>query len=362
MESLIQYNDLSHAGWLTADLGMTYGHNTDFLGTVIRYNWVHDNLAHGHTAGIYFDHCSHNAIVHHNVVWNVPGMPLQVNNPSYFMLCYNNTLFNSGAISTFDHSHRNDMFGCRFQNNLSAQPFRLPEHVVTQPNLINPNPGLVDSEHRNFQLMPDSPARHAGVSLPGITAGSSDDGPPHLGAYPPDWQAGHNFKNPPKVRWDSDVSDIAYSNAIRNAAFELGTLEYWTGAGSGSAEIAPGNGWGNSFGRGSAEKTGTSKHELKLTGSVRVEQTIGNLHPDTQYQLSGWLKVSDPDSAVTLGVYGHGGSEALVRCSDASWERKTVDFTTGPDVTQVTIFVRSDSETVTAFVDNLGLPRNVPAR
>jgi hypothetical protein len=218
MESLIQYNDLSHAGWLTADLGMTYGHNTDFMGTVIRYNWVHDNLAHGHTAGIYFDHCSHNAIVHNNVVWNVPSMPLQVNNPSYFMLCYNNTLWNSGRISTFDHSHRNDLFGSRFQNNISAQEFRLPEHVVTQPNLIGPTPGLIDPANRQFGLAADSPARGAGVPLEGITP-TTAAGLPDLGAHPPQWRAGHDFENPPDVCLE--VPLVAYSNAIHNAAFEF---------------------------------------------------------------------------------------------------------------------------------------------
>jgi hypothetical protein len=357
MESLIQYNDLSHAGWLTADLGMTYGHNTDFLGTVIRYNWVHDNLARGHTAGIYFDHCSHNAIVHHNVVWNVPGMPLQVNNPSYFMLCYHNTLWNSGGISTFDHSQRNDLFGCRFQNNIAAKPFRLPAHVVSEPNRIDPQPGLVDPEQRRFALRPDSPARGAGVSLPGITAQTAD-GPPDLGAHPPLWQAGHDFQNPPQV--PEDIPKAAYSNAIRNAAFELGTAEYWTARGAGSAAIVPGNGWGNGFGRGPVEKTGTSKHELKLVGEVRIEQPIENLHPNTRYQLSGWLKTADSQSPVLLGVSGQGGLEATVACTDTGWERKTLDFTTGPETTRITVFVARSSPAGEAWADNLGLPRHPP--
>jgi hypothetical protein len=359
MESLIQYNDLSNAGWLTADLGMTYGHNTDFMGTVIRYNWVHDNLAHGHTAGIYFDHCSHNAIVYHNVVWNVPSMPLQVNNPAYFMLCYNNTLWRSGAISTFDHSHRNDMFGCRFQNNISAKEFRLPPHVVTQPNLIDANPGLSDPENRRFGLAPDSPARAAGAALPGVASGTADQ-PPDMGAWPHDRKPGHDFANPPEVRWD--VPEVAYSNAIRNAAFELGTIEYWTSSGPGTAGIGPGNGWGNGFGRGDVQKTGTSKHELKLTGQVRVEQPIENLHPNTPYQLSGWLKANDDKSPVILGVSGHGGPDATASCTDRGWERKTVDFTTGPGVTKVTVYVMRASEAGEAFADNLGLPRNPPAR
>jgi len=359
MESLIQHNDLSHSGWLTADLGMTYGHNTDFMNTVIRYNWVHDNLAHGHTAGIYFDHCSHNAIVHHNIVWNVPGMPLQVNNPSYFMLCYNNTLWNSGRISTFDHSHRNDLFGSRFQNNIAAQEFRLPAHVATEPNLIGPEPGLADPRNGRFELAPDSPARGAGFPLPGIAEGTAGS-PPDLGALPPAWQAGHNFENPPDVCLEVPLA--AYSNAVRNAAFELGTLEYWTTSGPGTAGIAPGNGWGNGFGRGEVQKTGTSKYELKLNGRVRVQQTIAHLHPGTAYQLSGWLKVSGDNASAVLGVRGHGGQEVTVSSEDQGWERKTLDFTTGADVTSVTVFVEQTSEAGQAFADNLGLPRNPPSR
>ncbi|MHC5057983.1 MAG: right-handed parallel beta-helix repeat-containing protein [Planctomycetota bacterium] len=60
--SLIEHNDLSDAGWLTSDLGMTYGHNTDFDGTVIRRNLVHDNHAPSCSMGIYFEHLSHNVI------------------------------------------------------------------------------------------------------------------------------------------------------------------------------------------------------------------------------------------------------------------------------------------------------------
>jgi hypothetical protein len=100
----------------------------------------------------------------------------------------------------------------------------------------------------------------------------------------------------------------------------------------------------------------TSKHELKLTGNVRVEQVIENLHPNTLYKLSGWLKVTDEKSPVVLGV--RGGSDATVSSTDKGWERKTVDFTTGPDVTRITVFVTHTSDAGEAFADNLGLPRN----
>jgi hypothetical protein len=293
-------------------------------------------------------------MVHHNVVWNVPGMPLQVNNPSYFMLCYNNTLWRSGRISSFDHSHRDDLFGTRFQNNISAREFRLPPHVVTEPNLIDPDPGLMDPDNRRFQLTPNSPARGAGVPLAGIAEGAAG-GPPDLGAYPPQWKPGHDFQRRPDVTWD--VPEVAYSNAIRNAAFELGTTEFWTTRGAGTAQISQGNGWGNGFGRGEVEKTGTSQYELKLTGPVRAEQVIEHLFPNTTYQLSGWLKVTGATSPVALGVSGHGGPDVTVRCADKGWQRKTVDFTTGAHVTKITVFLARGADRGVAFADNLGLPR-----
>jgi len=361
MESLIQNNDLSDAGWLTADLGMTYGHNTDFMGTVIRHNWVHDNRARGHTAGIYFDHCSHNAIVHSNVVWNVPGMPLQVNNPSYFMLGYNNTFWKTGNVGTFDHSHRDDLFGMRFHNNISPGAIKLPDHVAKDFNLVDPKtPVLQNPERRRFGPRPGSPASGRGVPLAGVTAGRPVD----IGAYPagrPEWKVGHDFRNPPSPSFD--VPEIAYSNAIRNAAFELGTIESWTAGAEGAAGVGPGNGWGNGFGRGKVEKTGTSRFELKLTGRGRVEQAISGLHPRTAYQLSGWLRTGDGKETVVLGVKDHGGPDATASSGETEWTRKTVDFTTGAGRTSVTVFVAKTSDgAAPVFADNLGLPRVPPAK
>jgi len=362
MESLIQYNDLSNAGWITADLGMTYGHDTDFMNTVIRYNWVHDNRARGHTSGIYFDHCSHNAIVHHNVVWNVPGPPLQINNPAYFMLGYNNTFWNTGDLSTFDHSHRNDLYGTRLHNNVSPKAIRLPDHVAKDHNLVATASPLADPAQRRFGLQPGSAALGGGVPLVGVThslAGKAPD----MGAYEaglPEWRPGHDFRNPPDPKWDVPEC-IAYSNAVRNAAFELGSLEYWTPGGDGKAEPAKGNGWGNNYGKGPPEKTGTSKHELRLTGKARVEQVITGLHPNTAYQLSGWLKVSDEKETAALGVKDYGGPEAMASSAVKTWERKVVEFKTGPGKTSVTVFVAKTSDGPgQVFADNLGLPRVPP--
>jgi hypothetical protein len=362
MESLIQYNDLSNAGWITADLGMTYGHDTDFMGTVIRYNWVHDNKARGHSVGIYFDHLSHNCIVHNNVVWNVNGPPLQINNPSYFMLGFNNTFWRTRELVTFDHSHRNDLFGCRVQNNICNRAIKLPEHVVKENNLVAEEPPLVDAANRKFALKAGSPASAAGVPLKGVTDAVTT-GRPDLGAYQsgqPEWKAGHDFKNPPNPKWDLP-DNIAYSNAVKNAAFETGTVECWTKTGDGKAETSKGNGWGNEYGKSKPEKTGTSRFELRLSGKTGVEQTISGLHPNTAYQLSGWLKVGDEKDAAVLGVKGYGGADKTAASSSKEWTRVLVEFTTGANNTSAVVFIAKTSDGAgQAFADNVGLPR-VPA-
>lgn len=358
MQSLIEHNDLSNAGWLTSDLGLTYGHNTDFQHTIIRYNHAHDNRAKHCSMGIYFDHLSHNVIVHHNLIWNVGMDPVRINNPSYFNLVANNTAWNTGAVGTFDHSHRNDLFGTRFHNNIFNAPIRLPGHVAVTHNLTVKNPPLVAPAKGDFRLADDPRARGAGLPIPGLTTAD----PPDLGALQHGQtmrKVGHDFDNPPKTENEWEPPDIAYTNAVQNAAFELGSLEGWTKAGAGKAEIVPGNGWGNNFGRGPAEKTGTSKFELRLgPGRDAVEQAITGLHPNTTYTLSAWLKTSGPGVTAAAGVRHPNGEEETATASDTGWTRVLLPFTTRPGATSVTIFLRKAGEGEGhVWCDNVGLPR-----
>lgn len=361
-ESIIEHNDLACSGWLSSDLGLTYGHSADFGGTEIRYNLVHDNKAANATMGIYFDHLSNNVIVHHNVIWNVKNDPVRFNNPSFFDLAYNNTSFNTGRITTFDHSKREDLFGVRMINNIFNQPIKLPQHVTLSQNLVTSNPGFVAPDALNFQLAAGSPAVDAGARLAGVTDGFAGAAP-DLGAYEtgrPAWKAGHDFQNPPSPKWEKP--EIAWMNAVRNASFELGTLEAWAPGELGRASISKGNGWGNSIsGRGrqdGPEKTGTARFELKLESGARVEQVIEGLHPETTYTLSGWIKSSDGKAVGRIGVRDFGGPEAAASSGGAEWTRKLVQFKTGPRSTRATIFLEYDNRAAGAvFFDNIGLPR-----
>jgi hypothetical protein len=290
------------------------------MNTLFRFNLVHDNRADGCAMGIYFDHCSHNAIVHNNVVYNVKDDPLRFNNPSYFNLVVDNCTYNAGKMGTFDHSHRNDLFGMQVVNNRLCQAPDLPAHVRLQDNVIAEDP----------------------------------QAPPHGS---PAWPVGHNFDHPPAPVWEP--ADVDGMNLIRNACFELETLEGWTVRGEGTAELTKGNGWGNLIHSAqTTEPTGTSKQELQLSGAaVSVEQEIRGLRPSTPHILSGWLKVSPDGGTARLGIrHADGSEEWSAAVTAATWTRVILDFSTHSAEGGLTVVVAKTTEGV-AFCDNLGLPR-----
>jgi hypothetical protein len=363
-ESLIEYNDLSDAGWLTSDLGMIYGHNTDFANTEIRYNLVHDNHAPACNMGIYFDHLSHNVIVHHNVVWNVRRDPIRINNPSYNNLVYHNTCWNTGPITTFDHSRRNDLFGTRYNNNILNAPIRLPEHAAVTHNIVAKTPSLIDPDQRNFALKSDSKARNAGMVIEGM---GSDDGKPDIGALEFGrtlWKAGHDFSRPTPTTSQLKRPAIGYMNIVKNACFELPALESWTPIGAKKAKLTKGNGWGAKSVSGKTYPTGTSKFELRLGGgNDGVEQVVTGLHPRRRYTLSAWMRVANSGESVSLGVRGFGSKEASTATSSIAWIRKTVSFETGPSVRSVIISLKKTSPGGGyAWCDNVAIPLVAPVR
>ncbi len=357
MESIFEHNDLSEAGWLTHDLGLMYGHNTDFHNTEIRYNRVHDNRAAGLAMGIYFDHLSHNAIVHHNAVWNVAGDPIRFNNPSYFNLVFNNTSYRTGRLTTFDHSRRNDLYGMRLANNVFNQKVKLTPQVKLENNLIHADPSFENPGKQRFGLKEGSPALNAGKVIPGISDGFTGAAP-DIGAFErdrPEWEAGHDFEHPPQKVSEWTRPDISYMNLVTNACFEFGSLEGWRATGDGKAELVKGNGWGNGWGSEKSAKTGTSKFECRLSGTAGVEQAIRGLSPGTACRLSAWVKVSENET-IELGIRDPAGKEESLKVDSREWDRLAIEFMIGPEQTEATIFCRKISKgDGHAWCDNFGL-------
>jgi hypothetical protein len=426
-ESLIEHNDLSRAGWLTHDLGITYGHDTDFGGTIIRRNRVHDCVASGLAEGIYFDHCSHNVVVCENLIWNIPGMPIQVNNPGYFNLIAHNSCFATSTslskITSFDHSHRQDLFGCHFLSNLVNGPYDLPDNAVVAGNIVSPDPGYEDPAAQGFRLREDpqrastaatgdgqnSRTAPQGAGLHGDKQRASTVAPIRIqdsgraslaGALQkgqPCWPAGHGsgMLVDESVEWQRP--SWAYTNRLVNAAFELGSLEGWRPSSVEQVTIVPGNGWGNKVAGTEMAATGTSRHELQLTGASQVEQEVTGLPPETRFQLSAWVRADQSAGPVVLEavapditaigadtsaptvVHGVAGAESMLgpgpsqkqdpgHCREATciairaesrapqWQRVVLQFCTG-GVGAVVVRVSHLANTADAQarVDNLGL-------
>ena len=345
--SLVEHNDLSNAGWLTHDLGMTYGHNTDFGNTVIRFNHVHDNQA-GRTAmGIYFDHCSHNVIVYGNCVWNVGMDPIRINNPAHFNIVAHNSCLQTGKTRTFDHSHRDDMRNCLWIDNLVNQPIELPDSVTVAGNVVEAKPGYAAAP-ADFRLKEGDQAIGAAAwpELVGPDAGAIP-----FGAKP--FRVGHDFANPPAVPDTWTLPRVPYMNALVNACFELNSIEGWEAVGEG-VEVAKGNGWGNNYADRAKqfEPTGTSHFELHLKGQSGVRQTVTGLTTGKEHTAYAWLRVSAEGDKVELEVAGQ-----RVAVDSTTWTRVAVPFTPGPDGKATLTVRKTTGGDGFAAVDNLGVPR-----
>ena len=145
-----------------------------------------------------------------------------------------------------------------------------------------------------------------------------------------------------------------YTNRLLNAAFEFGTAEGWQTVGA--AAIVGGNGWGNKVAGTEEAPTGTSRHELQLTGPAALEQAVAELPANTRFQLSAWVK-SISGARVILELAGEDLTPVRTESSDPQWTRLIVEFQTGPNPTSALVVVRqeTDEEGAQTRIDNLGL-------
>ncbi len=174
LNARIENNDLHHAG-----LGRT---NTvlvqlsgDGKGTVLAYNWIHDNAAAG-GMGIQFDGPVENYVVRQNVVWGQPGAAVSLSSPCRFNFIFNNTCSGNGAgIDVGPAGSATDVRETRIINNILVGPVWAscggtpPEKLVWKSNFTGPTPGFVDEVNRNFSLVAGSPCIDAGQEEPEFT-------------------------------------------------------------------------------------------------------------------------------------------------------------------------------------------------
>ncbi len=194
----IEYCDVSKASLLVKDCGLISAWGTDGKGSVIRYNWAHDNVGKW-TCGIYLDNYCRNFTIHHNVVWNVSDAAIRINSPGEDIGVYNNTILNgSQAFGTFTYSMDvPSQKGSRFFNNLYTGAFnRVTNENAPEIGFNLAFANLADILDGAYLPIAGSPALDAGTEIPGVTDGFVGSAP-DIGAYEkglPRWVPGADWE------------------------------------------------------------------------------------------------------------------------------------------------------------------------
>lgn len=234
-DCLLQYNDVSHAGYLSDDLGLTYGNGVEGGNSEVRYNWFHDNIADSHNMGLYFDHGCKNIIFHHNCIWEANHAGMINNQYGNYLLYYNNTVsgVDPSYLSTWAAAQKKDLYACQLINNVGSGSTRVrAEGLETSHNTWNYET-LVDHRY----LAPGTALVDSGKVIPGVTDGYSGASPDR-GAYEvggEKWKPGHDFQNPP-AEIDTSRIRAPSRNLLQNAAFYNGEFAPWKSVGDDMSE------------------------------------------------------------------------------------------------------------------------------
>lgn len=356
---LIKYNHVYHVGLIAHDLGMYYTVGNDGGGTEIRHNIFHDNLSEGIQFGLYLDNFTTNYVCHHNVVWGVELGTLNFNRPSGFNIMANNTAF--GTLRNWGRWETDGMYGNIVINNLMTGEIEPHPDYRLAANLTEA--GIDTGSPLEAAVSDSRPGINEGIFIPGIT-GIYSGTAPDIGAFEnglPPWKAGHDFAKPPSPVYR--LSDTPLKNRIYNAGFELSSyidppggdpLIGWERTDAKNAQILSLSGPGTIMTDPDTRDT-YNGNGVKLSGTDTdgIMQVVEGLEPNTTYILAGWLKTGDA-AEIRIGVRGYGGEDLYGSVSGNLWEHSVLEFTTGPDVKEVTIVIQKTGPG-TAFADNIGL-------
>lgn len=388
--SLLQYNDVSFAGYLTYDLGLTYANGVEGGNSEVRYNWLHDNIAKHVNMGLYFDHGCKNLVFHHNVIWNAKDYGMINNQYGNYLLYYNNTVSDArwSYRSTWGAAQAKDLYGCQLINNVGTSEMKTDGKGL----LASHNTWQFDGLRDKRLPQPETKPIDSGLAIPTITGRqgrqptsscrSESDGPlrlvasdvkkpinsdyrdsggytgsaPDRGAYEagvPPWRVGHDFENPPETI-DTTFRKPPARNRIVNAAFYGGELHPWKPFGRHVRLVRDSH---SQWVTDARSMMGGPSAELGA-GPCGLQQTVHGLEPGATYELMAMFRVPE-GAAARLRVDGYGGpslSSEPITSGAPRWKRATHRFTVGADTTHAVITLEKISHGKDlVYVDDPGL-------
>ena len=364
--AIVEFNDMSNAMRLTSDGGILYTY-LDAGNTVFRYNLLHDSPGPaGHDGagvqGFYLDCLSSNWVIHHNLIWGLPGYAMQFNARQNFNMVFNNTCWNTTAGSLITAASQDGESGTRIANNLfnSAPRGEFATWKLTnfQANL-HTDPGYVNPDAGNFQLQAGSPAINQGTVIAGVTDGYQGAAP-DIGAREdgaPDWTLNAGcHATPPSPDPVYAMPVMTFANQVKDGSFESGSLSgSWTVASGSNAAINKSGSWVGGF-------QGLSRsgyYAVKCgAGTTEIRQTVTGLLPGKRYQLYAGIQAADPTAQIAVGVRSYGFAtleHSTAGGTGGVWAMINQSFVTGASSTSAEIFVRviSSSATVPVYLDDL---------
>ncbi|CRK80257.1 right-handed parallel beta-helix repeat-containing protein [Neobacillus massiliamazoniensis] len=313
--SVIQYNDINNCMKLSSDGGAVYLVDSDYGGSEIHNNIVHDIASPGGLggSGIYTDNSTHNLAIYNNIVYNCAGTSAALENgPNEYQLWENNTI--KGNVTEYTNPGPLDYVdstGTKVINEIAGGTEATNSTEVTSKNLANfPATGwkAPTATPPDFSLTATSPALGKGKVIPGVTDGYTGAAP-NIGAVGngPDWtkSVGCNLSNPSSVNAAFQLnSSIPYKNLVKNPGFEQGngpkdlgltgagfagpgSLAGWT-VDSGSPYINTQNAWDYKI----TSLNRFNSNSAVLPAGAKIEQTITGLKPNTSYTMTSWGRIN----------------------------------------------------------------------
>lgn len=159
----ILYNVIHDFGLQTTDCGGVYTIGMNGEGTQIAYNTIYNGITAGNGGtGLFLDNNSSNAIVDHNITYNV-NTALKMNMSSLDNTIVNNTL-DATQSSINKTSGSANWSGTIIENNIFTHPLVVGNNATISHN-VSTTSGFVDPAAGNYQLAAGSSAIGAGIAM-----------------------------------------------------------------------------------------------------------------------------------------------------------------------------------------------------